>query len=605
MFAAPILPQELLRRMFGGAPIGVGVFDTAMRCITADGRLREEMPAGGGDPIGRNFYDVFPQTPPHWRDAHRRCLAGAVEQYDGEPVVHTDGTVAWDRWICWPWCDRNGAIGGLVLMLERATDAARRQRDARHWSDAVEHAGFGITIVDPHDNTLLYANRAFAEQHGMPPAQVWGNNIFETYPQYERERVAALLAVGDAAGNIVFEATRMRRNGSEFPAMMAVTTVHREDGSTPYRIGTILDVSEYKRTAAALRASETRFRSYFDNSPVAVFVLDAAETIVDCNPAACTMFRSEAAALQGQHVRLLHRADDTSVLVDHFATLRREGRTQREYQMQRPDGTTFWAIVSTALLPDDGSIGFMQDIDQLKQAEAQQRRTHRLTLLGEMAAGLAHELKQPLSVISMATEYATELLTVDRDIDGAAAELRGVIEQAGRAAEIIGDVQLFGRAEINTQTPSSVANALGGTLSMVHGRLQETATAVVQSLPPDLPKVMLARVKLEQVLSNLILNACDAYAEDDTAERLIAIVAWRDGPDVVITVADRAGGILGAVLPRVFDPFFTTKPEGQGVGLGLSIVYGIVTGAGGHLAVRNEDGGALFEFRLPAYLPAC
>jgi PAS domain S-box-containing protein len=349
--------------------------------------------------------------------------------------------------------------------------------------------------------------------------------------------------------------------------MMAVTTVRREDGSTPYRVGTILDVTEHKRTEAALRAAEARFRSYIDNSPAAVVVLDAAGAIVDCNPATCAMFRSEAAAMRGQHVRLLHRAEDLSEVLDHLAALRRDGRVQREYQMQRADGTTFWAIVSTALLPDDGSIGFMQDIDQLKQAEAQQMRTHRLTLLGEMAAGLAHELKQPLAAISMAAEYATELLTVDRDIDGAAAELRGVIEQAQRAAGIIRDVQLFGRAEVSATMPASVADALGGTLSIVHRRLQETATAVVQSLPPDLPEVMLARVKLEQVLSNLILNACDAYAVDDAPERLIAIAAWRDGQDVMITVADRAGGIPNAVLPRVCDSAWKIDPLRRGIGV--------------------------------------
>ncbi len=603
-FAARIREQELLRRICGVAPIGVAVFDTAMRYIAVNQRFREQLLIVDGDLIGRSFYDVFPETPQTWREVHQRCLAGGVDQHDDEPVVHPDGTVEYYRWSCWPWQKEDGAIGGLVLLTECVTAAVQQQRDARRWSDAVENAGFGINIVDAASNAFLYVNPAFAEQVGMAPDEGRGTQVLDTYPHAERERVAGLLAVADSKGNVMFEGDRLRRDGSVFPAMTAITAVRRADGSVPYRVSTVLDITERKLAEAKLRATDARFRCYIDSSPVGVFVLDAAGAIAESNPAACAMLGYDAAAMRGRHVGMLHRAEDMADVLQDLDTARQGGRIQHDYQMRRADGTLFWAIVSAALLPDGSFAGFVQDIDQRKQAEAELLRTQRLTMLGELAAGLAHELSQPLMVIGLAAENAVASLAQEGDTSAALGELREIAAAAAHANELFHNIRSFGRTDGGPTRPTSLPQTVRDTLSMVHRRLRDGDISVSQSFPPDLPPVLLARVKLEQVLTNLILNACDAYATGRAPERLISIAARRDGNDVVLTVADRAGGMDEAVLPRVFDPFFTTKPVGRGTGLGLSICYNIATGVGGSLAARNQAGGAVFEVRLPARLPA-
>jgi PAS domain S-box-containing protein len=603
-FAARIPAEELLRRICGAAPIGVAMFDTAMRYIAVNRHFREQLLIVGDDLIGRGFYDVFPETPRSWRDVHQRCLAGGFDQRDGEPVVHPDGTVEYYRWICWPWHDEDGAIGGLVLLTECVTAAVRQQRDARRWSDAIENAGFGIIIVDATRNTFLYVNPAFAEQHGMAPDQVGGTKVLDTYPRAERERVAGLLAVADTMGNVMFEGDRLRRDGSVFPAMTAITAVRRADGSVPYRVGTVLDITERKLAEAKLRATDARFRCYINNSPVGVFILDAAGAVAESNPAACAMLGYDADAMRGRHVGMLHREEDMADVLRHFDTLRQGGHVQHDYQMRRADGTTFWAIVSAALLPDGSFAGFIQDIDQRKHAEAELPRTQRLTMLGELATGLAHELSQPLMVMGLAAENAMASLAQEGDATAAIGELREIAAAAAHATELFHTIRSFGRTDSGPTTPTNLPRTVRGTLSMVHRRLRDGDVSVSQSFPPDLPPVLLARVKLEQVLTNLILNACDAYATGRATERLISIGARRDGDDVVLTVADRAGGMDEAVLPRVFDPFFTTKPVGCGTGLGLSICYNIATSVGGSLAARNQAGGAVFEVRLPAHVSA-
>jgi PAS domain S-box-containing protein len=350
---------------------------------------------------------------------------------------------------------------------------------------------------------------------------------------------------------------------------------------------------------AALRSADARFRACIENLPVAMFVVDVTGKVLESNPATRTLFGYDCAAVNGRHVGVLHRPEDLPGVLDDLAALQRDGRTQWECQMLRAGGATFWAAVSSVRLPDGRSLRFVQDIDLRKQAEALAMQRQRLTLLGEVAAGLAHELRQPLMVISLAAENATASLLLDHDICAATDQLRDVVAQANRAREIINRVHMFGCTDTAPAMPTRIADAVDGALTVVRSRLQEHRIVVSQTIPGDLPEVNLARVPFEQILTNLILNACDAYAGCRTAERTIAITVRQDDAHVVLTVADQAGGIPGSALPFVFEPFFTTKPAGHGAGLGLSISSKIATDAGGSLTARNQGRGAVFECLLP------
>ena len=218
-----------------------------------------------------------------------------------------------------------------------------------------------------------------------------------------------------------------------------------------------------------------------------------------------------------------------------------------------------------------------------------------------MMAGMAHELNQPLTAISMTAENAMFALEGPRGTVRLAEKLQSIVDQVMRAAEIVRNARRFGRADTGRVEPTPVKAAVGGALSLVQNRLLEDSVSVRRSFAEGLPDALVSRVQLEQVLTNLLLNACDAYAErPEQAEREIEIVAGGNSAEVSLTIADHAGGIPPAILPRVFEPFFTTKNHTKGTGLGLSISYGIITGAGGSLTAANRDGGAVFELRLPA-----
>jgi len=165
-------------------------------------------------------------------------------------------------------------------------------------------------------------------------------------------------------------------------------------------------------------------------------------------------------------------------------------------------------------------------------------------------------------------------------------------------------MRIFGRDARRTPEPVSVAAAIDGARAIVDTRLPGSGIDLVIHTASDLPPISGHLLPLEQVLTNLIGNAIDAIElqtprlPDD--RRRIEVSACADGASVVISVADHAGGIADALLPRLFEPFFTTKPAGAGTGLGLSISYGILADMGGTVTARNAGDGAVFEIRLPA-----
>jgi signal transduction histidine kinase len=240
-----------------------------------------------------------------------------------------------------------------------------------------------------------------------------------------------------------------------------------------------------------------------------------------------------------------------------------------------------------------------------RERAAQLAQASKLAQLGEVATGMAHELNQPLTAIILAAENAQRLLARSPPgLEGAGARLNRILQMAQRAGTVIDHMRIFGRMGDGTSGPISIATAVRGAVELLAFKLDRHRIQMEVTLPEDLPPVIGQAVPLEQVMMNLIANACDAYGNSpDTAEeppRLIGVVATASATQVSVTVQDRAGGIPPDVLPRIFDPFFTTKPVGQGTGLGLSISWGIINDMGGTLSAVSAEGGTTFTITLPA-----
>jgi PAS domain S-box-containing protein len=288
---------------------------------------------------------------------------------------------------------------------------------------------------------------------------------------------------------------------------------------------------------------------------------------------------------------------------DFYTRLAREGEAQREFRARRADGQWIWVRDAVRVVDrrPDGSVeivGYVADISDERAIQAKLQNAGRLTTLGEMATGLAHELNQPLAVMSLAADNAARAL----QRRGAEAlpdiqeRLSRIGQQAQRARDIIDHLRVFGRTDDGETEPLGLRQAVEGAAVLTNGALHAAGIELVVELPLDLPPVMARLVPLEQAIVNLLMNARDAIEEhrrDPRVPAWIRIAATAEPGTVAMTIADSGGGIPAAHLERLFEPFFTTKPPGKGTGLGLPLVHAAMRDFGGTITAANGPDGAV------------
>ena len=313
-------------------------------------------------------------------------------------------------------------------------------------------------------------------------------------------------------------------------------------------------------------------------------------------------------ALRDLNVLNTLRAPDAPAREIVMARALREGSVIEEWQLRQPDGSWRWIRTQLRCISrnPDGSgdvVGFIQNIDRERMAETQAQRAGRLASLGEMATGLAHELRQPLTSISILSENARH--NIGRGDPGPAEErLDKIIQQTQRASQIIEHLRAFAGSNEDDRKPVvvSLEAAVNGALLLTRFSLHGAAAEVEVDLGTPPLSVMAAPIALERVLVVLLINARDALESVPSGHprrvRITATAEAAPGEHVVITVADTGGGIAAAVMPRIFEPFVTTKGPHRGIGLGLSTAFGLIKAMDGTMQAENRDGGAVFTIRL-------
>ena len=253
-----------------------------------------------------------------------------------------------------------------------------------------------------------------------------------------------------------------------------------------------------------------------------------------------------------------------------------------------------------------------QDAAELALKERQLAQTSKLAVLGEMAAGVVHELNQPLNIIRMATDLTQAALLkrgADAPLEQLSEQLDVIGGQTRRMSETIQSMRIFSRDDYGRKIAFDVVRATNQALNWLRPELAEHRIEVSLQAPAQCGRVYGEPSRFEQVIVNLILNARDAVVRNrkngviERCEIALEITDDLSGEIVRLTVRDNGGGIPAESLERVFEPFFTTKGPGEGTGLGLSISYGIIGGMDGELSARNHAAGAIFTVELPRITP--
>jgi PAS domain S-box-containing protein len=374
-----------------------------------------------------------------------------------------------------------------------------------------------------------------------------------------------------------------------------------------------LELNERHRAEKALRESEEKYSSLVENSVTGIYI-DQGGKIVFANRKFAEIYGYSRDELIGMESRMLVHAEDRA-LTDETRAKRLKGEdVPSEYEARglTKGGETIWIARRNIRIEYEGIpaiLGNIVDITESLAKETQLIQASKMSTLGEMAAGIAHELNQPLSTIQIGTDFFRNMIKQGRKIpeDELALVSEQMAEQVARAVRIINHLREFGRKTDIQQERLDINKPLKGVFTLLSQQLKLRGIKVVLDLKDDLPPIMGDSIRLEQVFIDVVVNARDAMVEKKerlaggSLENTLTIRNFHKDDQVVVTITDTGIGIPHEIQGRIFEPFFTTKEVGKGTGLGLSISYGIVKEYEGTIEVESEVGkGTTFKITFPA-----
>ena len=416
--------------------------------------------------------------------------------------------------------------------------------------------------------------------------------------------------------------TLKRQDGSTFQA--GLESIRMEVSRGAFEVHTMVtDVTERKRAGKALRASEEHYRILFDEALDGICMADA-ETgiIIDCNQELAALVCRERTELIGRPQKILYPLQDEKAIVSptfkqHLTD--KEGQTLETQVVTRTGDIREVKIKANFLYLQGRKLlkGIFRDITERKRAEHQIIETlqqlqetrdmliqfEKHAAVGRLAAGVAHEILNPASIISSRLQFLKE----ENLSEPARENLRVCREQIQRIVKISRELGQSSAKQPGMLVGGDLRRVIDLGLQMTEPRIKEDHVQVEYHPPPEVIPVKMKSDSMVKVMVNLILNACDAMTGNQQ-KRLIVTVHRPEVSSksfsILLIVGDNGYGIPAGNLNLIFEPFFTTKDPGKGTGLGLSVCKGIIQEHGGTIHAENNDmGGASFIVELPPYHP--
>ena len=485
----------------------------------------------------------------------------------------------------------------------------------RRFRSLVQNSSDLVTILAP-DGTILYASDSAERIVGYAPRDLVGSSLLSYLDGAGAQTVRELLQNGNGrtngAGPIEF---CLRRADGSPVWLEAVGTNLLTDATIRGIVLNARDVSERKRADRELRESEERYRDLFDNASDLVCMATPDGSLLYVNHAwqEGTGYGEEEIGRM-QLLDLVHpdsRAFYSQVL-DRVLQGERLDHVELVFVPKSDPPITVEGNLSCTFKDGQPSVvrGIYRDITERKRVEEQLRRAERMQAAGKLAGGVAHEVNNMMTGVIGFSEF---LLRSLEEGDPRRADVHEVIKAGTRAADVTRQLLAFTRQQFLQPQVMDVNTVVSDIEKMLRRSLGEDHVLELK-LSPDAGQLRADRGQLEQVLINLVLNSRDAMALHGRVTIQTAAAIWDQvyaqrhegvglplGSYVMLAVSDTGCGMGPDVQARIFEPFFTTKAIGQGTGLGLSTVYGIVKQSGGFVWVYSEpDVGSVFKIYLPA-----
>ncbi len=655
-----------LALMSNFTPVAMAIVDRDLRYRFLTQRWLTDYRLAQQDIIGKCHYDVFPHLDKRWHLIYQGCLAGAIERGEDELWIHSDGTIDWIKWEVRPWNTgiptgvNTGAGAGLLLITEIVTQSKQAeltQQNAEQIMRGIFNGVSDAVLVHTLDGTVLGVNgrtlelfevsREAATQFSLQGDYSSPNNPIADFTCYWEA------AVGGSVQCFEWEAKRPHSN-TYFDVEIVLRRLRL--GSQDVILANVHNLTKRKRIEAALRYSESQLRLALNAARMKVWTwqLEASRTRPhsgEGEQAGTSGVSSDFVGSYETYLDGIHPADRDTVTQAIAGALAQESRYEVDYRTIEPDGSVRWIRgVGDVLWDDKGNVSGMAgtaiDVTERKRAEEALRdseadlryqtlqlegtlselrktqsqlvQTEKMSSLGQLVAGVAHEINNPVSFIHgnliHTRDYTQNLLDLLQlyikhypqphpdiqaqaertDIEFLMDDLPQVLlsMKAGteRIQKIVRSLRTFSRMDESDMKVVDIHEGIESTLlilqSRLHTRPNYPRIQIIKEYG-QLPLIECYAGQLNQVFMNILTNAIDALAEvtehsgweieDSCSVPHIRISTQVEDDRITIRIADNGPGIPSTVQQRLFDPFFTTKPVGQGTGLGLSISYQIVT----------------------------
>ncbi len=479
-----------------------------------------------------------------------------------------------------------------------------KENDA--WLAAIIRSSDDAIISKTLEGIVTSWNPAAERIFGYREAEMIGQSITRIIPEErtsEEEQILERIRRGETVDHL--ETVRVTKGGRRIDISLTSSPIKDEQGRIIGASKIARDITEHTRAAAAVHRSEAQTDAIFEAASDAILIVDQSGVITSANRKTEEMFGYPREALMGQPLEMLLPERLRGRHIGHRAAYFQEPHVRPmgrglDLVARRGDGSEFPVEISLSYMEtEDGlrALAFVTDITRRQAMERAARQAERLSALGRLSAGIAHEVNNPIGIISS----RIEIMLLDAEaqpLPGTVTEdLRVLHRHAQRVARIAHGLLSFARESSAAQEPVDMNHVVEETLLLMEKDLAKGGITIRRSLPSNLPPVHGDPSALQQVVMNLLTNAGDALGRGGEISLETCVVSGEKGR-VRLTVRDTGPGISPDVLPRIFDPFYTTKPDGTG--LGLSISYGIVSEHKGTIDVESLPGrGTTFILTFP------